>query len=234
MKKAISAFLLLTAVMVFLLPATIYSQPEFPSSNEKTIKKDVGFTTVEETIKIPYLNTVDYFGYITEGAEPDAEVNGKKAYFIYMWVPVAIEELGVRMISPVDEDWDADDVDFVTEAFQQSYQEGDETMFDTWIRVERMDVIMPEDIKEGAAPLQTLGEDDDSDDTAGDKLNSLLRLKTDTNDPMKALVRGLYRITFTTYKTGEVQGSFVATVGTNVPGVKLAPTLEKLAQMVNE
>ncbi|MGZ3905035.1 MAG: LipL32 family surface lipoprotein [Bacteroidia bacterium] len=43
---------------------------------------------------------------------------------------------------------------------------------------------------------------------------------------------GLYRIGFTTYKVGEVQGSFVAQVGAPVklPGVKIAKTLDELAK----
>jgi hypothetical protein len=39
---------------------------------------------------------------------------------------------------------------------------------------------------------------------------------------------GLYRIGFTTYKRGEVQGSFLAQVGSPIklPGVKMSNTLD--------
>lgn len=59
-----------------------------------------------------------------------------------------------------------------------------------------------------------------------------MRITSEVSNPAKALVMGLYRIGFTTYKVGEVQGSFVAQVGAPVklPGVKIAKTLDDLAK----
>ena len=59
---------------------------------------------------------------------------------------------------------------------------------------------------------------------SGSKYNSLMRITSDTSNPTKSLVMGLYRIGFTTYKTGEVQGSFLAQMGAPIklPGVQVA------------
>ena len=59
-----------------------------------------------------------------------------------------------------------------------------------------------------------------------------MRVMSETSDPAKALVMGLYRIGFTTYKTGEVQGSFLAQLGAPVklPGVKVAKNMDDLAK----
>jgi hypothetical protein len=57
-----------------------------------------------------------------------------------------------------------------------------------------------------------------------------MRISSETSNPTKALVMGLYRIGFTTFKTGEVQGSFIAQIGAVVklPGIKIAKDLESL------
>jgi hypothetical protein len=78
----------------------------------------------------------------------------------------------------------------------------------------------------------TLAANDDSSEMpaqpSGSYYNSLMRLEA-ANEP---LVRGLYRIGFTTYKIGEVQGSFYAEVGAPIelPGVAVAKTLDELAE----
>jgi hypothetical protein len=198
-----------------------------------SITKRVGFTKVS----VPYANTVEYFGYIDSDVEPDAVVNNKDAYFIYMWVPGAIDELGVRMISPVGDLAEPEDGDFVQENFTKKFSKDDKTWFDTWLRVERMDVVDSSNIKQAKEVIQVLDEDDDGDDTYEEKrhsqYNSLVRIKTELGSPTKALVRGVYRISLTTFKSGKVEGSFVTTIGSNVPGVKLATSLEELDKLVN-
>lgn len=198
-----------------------------------SITKSVGFTKVSA----PYANTVEYFGYIDSDVKPDAVINDKNAYFIYMWVPGAIDELGVRMISPVGDLATPEKGDFVQDNFTKKFSKDDKTWFDTWLRVERMDVVDASNIKQASKAIQVLDEDDDGDDTYEEKrhskYNSLVRIKTELSSPTKALVRGLYRISLTTYKRGEVEGSFVTTIGSNVPGVKLATSLEELDKLVN-
>lgn len=203
--------------------------PELTSSKTKSL----GFTKVS----VPYANTTNYFGYIDKDVQPDAQINGKNAYFIYLWVPGAIDELGVRMISPVGKLAEPEKGDFVQNNFEKKFDAKDKTWFDTWIRVERMDVVNPSSIKTANKVIQVLDEDDDGDDTYEEKrhskYNSLSRIKTELSSPTKALVRGLYRISLTTYKKGKVEGSFVASVGSNIPGVKMATSLDELDQLVN-
>jgi hypothetical protein len=70
----------------------------------------------------------------------------------------------------------------------------------------------------------------------GSKYNSLLRYESDAGNPLKALVVGLYRVGFTTYKVGEVKGTFLAEVGAPVklPGVGMAKTIDELKAALAE
>ena len=80
----------------------------------------------------------------------------------------------------------------------------------------------------------TLASNDDSSEMPkqpnGNSYNSLLRYKSEVSNPAKALTVGLYRIRFTTYKTGEVKGTFLAEVAAPIklPGVVMAKTIEEL------
>lgn len=199
-----------------------------------SITKSLGFTKVS----VPYANEVQYFGLIDKDSKPDEVIKGKNAFYMYVWVPAAMDELGVRMISPVGELAKPSKDDFVQANFKAKFDKKDTTWFDTWLRVERMDVISPESIKDAKTVFSVLDNDDDGDDTYEEKrhakYNSLVRIKTEVSNPKKALVRGLYRIAFTTYKTGDVAGSFVATIGTNVPGVVVSDSLENLHKLVNK
>jgi hypothetical protein len=115
--------------------------------------------------------------------------------------------------------------------------------FDTWITLEHAaEVTSPGDVatKGKTTKWYTLGSDDDSGEMpaqpSGSKYNSLMRVTSDTGDPLKSLTAGLYRIGFTTFKTGEVQGSFIAQVGAPVklPGVKIAKDLDSLSKELSK
>ena len=54
-------------------------------------------------IRVPYSDVVSYYGFIKPGATPDETRDGKKYYYLYMWVPVAAPEIGIRMVSPIPE-----------------------------------------------------------------------------------------------------------------------------------
>ncbi len=194
--------------------------------------KSLGFTTIQ----LPYANSINYFGYVDKHSKPDAVVNHKSAFYLYVWVPAAIDELGVRMISPVGDLGKPKKDDFVHPNFNKKASTTD--WFDTWISIDRMSITDPKKIKTGGHVLAHLGSDDDGDDTYEEKrhssYNSLLRIETSMSSPKKALVRGLYRITLTTFKHGEVKGSFVATIGSNIPGIKVAESLAKLHAAVNQ
>ena len=195
-----------------------------------------------EDIRIPYTDNVSYFGYVQPGAAPDAVSNGKKMYYVYVWIPLVAPELGMRMVSPVPAGMAPTETDFVAADYEAGKTDTT-NYFDTWITLDRAnEVIMPADIatKAATATWTNYGSNDDSSELpaqpSGNKYNSVLRVVSEPSDPLKALVRGLYRIGFTTYKVGEVQGTFLAQIGApiKIPGVQVSKTLEGLAKVVKD
>jgi hypothetical protein len=188
-----------------------------------------------QDVRVPYTDTISYFGYVGPGATPDEVREGKNMFYLYLWVPAVAPEIGVRMVSPVKGLAKPAKGDFVADDYTAHADDAD--YFDTWVRVERCTLaINPEDITKPCAGWSTYGENDDSSELpaqpSGSKYNSVLRVATDTSDPLKALVRGMYRIVFTTYKTGEVKGTFLTQVGAPIklPGTAIAKTPELLAK----
>ncbi|MFH2096565.1 MAG: LipL32 family surface lipoprotein, partial [Bacteroidota bacterium] len=162
-----------------------------------------------------------------------------KFYYIYVWIPAVAPELGVRMMSP------AGVVDVKEPIESQEYTDNKDSKdyFDTYITLKKSDIKSKDDISVESvanAKWTTLEKNDDSGDMpknpGGNSYNSLLRYKSDTSDPLKALSVGLYRIGFTTYKTGEVNGTFIAQVAAPVklPGVAVAKTIDALLLQLNK
>ncbi|MEC8328175.1 MAG: LipL32 family surface lipoprotein [Pseudomonadota bacterium] len=185
--------------------------------------------------RLPYANYTNYFGYVDASVKPEGKYKNKDAYYLYAWVPAAVDEIGVSMVSPATST--PSDSDFVNVNYTNNFENDSKTYFDTYIVLDRMDIIDPAKIKNGGKSLQTLTYNDDSSELpqnpGGQSYNSLLRQTSDINNPTKALVRGVYRISFTSFRSA-VEGSFEATVGTNVPGVKIAASLDELHNLVNE
>ncbi len=187
-------------------------------------------------IRIPYTDIQNYFGYIKPGTAPDEVVGGKKMYYVYVWIPVAAPEIGVRMISPAPDSVKPSDKDYVTADYTANAADT-KSFFDTWVVLERAEGIMKiEDAaKAKSAKWVKIDSNDDSSEMpaqpSGSKYNSLMRITSDTSNPTKSLVMGLYRIGFTTYKRGEVEGSFLAQIGAPVklPGVAISNDPTKLA-----
>ncbi|MEE9364769.1 MAG: Lipl32 family lipoprotein [Cellulophaga sp.] len=193
-----------------------------------SIEKKIG----PKTIKVPYTDVISYLGYAAEGNEDEVK-DGKKFYYIYLWVPAVAPELGVRMISPVGKTKIKKAIK--SAAFEANASSSD--YFDTYITLERSSIFTKDAISVDAAKNATwtvLASNDDSSEMpkqpSGSKYNSLLRYKSQVSDPTKALTVGLYRIGFTTYKTGEVKGTFLAQVAAPIklPGVVMAKTIEEL------
>lgn len=183
----------------------------------------------------PYSSVEKYYGFISPSSKPDGIYKGKNAYYLYFWVPAAIDEVGIGMYSPSTDMPGGSD--FTGPKFKESYNADKKSYFDTFVALERIAIIDAAKIKDGNGAGQLLGENDDTSEIpanpGGQKYNSVLRVKTDTSNPTKALVRSVYRITFTSFR-GNVKGSFVAQVGTNIPGVKIASSLSELHKLVNE
>src|SRR5688572_14908778 len=94
-----------------------------------------------QDVRITYTSIVSYYGYVKPGTAPDATVGGKKMYYLYMWIPVAAPEIGVRMISPIPADMKAATTDFASESYTANSTERT-TYFDTWIALEKADGIL--------------------------------------------------------------------------------------------
>jgi len=192
-------------------------------------------------IRMPYTDLMSYYGYIKPGAAPDEVKGGKKMYYLYVWVPVAAPEIGVRMISPVPDGMKPTDKDFVSPDYTANASDT-KSYFDTWITLERAENILKiEDAgKAKTAKWISIDKNDDSSEMpaqpSGSKYNSLMRITSSMSDPTHSLVMGLYRIGFTSYKAGEVQGSFLAQIGAPVklPGVAVAANPADLAKVAKK
>ena len=225
---------LLTIMMVAIATLSLQAQ-KLPKFGADLAKKSMG----GKEIRVPYTSTIRYFGYVKPGQAPDEERDGKKFFYLYVWVPAVAPEIGVRMVSPCPTGLKPDAAkDFIAKAYTDNASD-EKNYFDTWVTLERaLDVLTPADIatKGKTSKYVTYDKNDDSSELpaqpSGSKYNSVLRVTSTPSDPMKALIRGLYRIGFTTYKRGEVQGSFYAEVGAPIelPGVVIDSSLDAVAK----
>ncbi len=189
------------------------------------------------TARTPYTSYVDYYGYVDSKVQPQGKYKGKDAYYLYLWVPAVIDEVGVSMKSPAPADEPPEEGAFKHPYFDTGVAADAEAYFDTYLALEKMDILEPEKIKDGGSVLGLLTTNDDNSDMGpnpgGSNYNSLLRHESEVSNPLKALTRGVYRIVFTSFR-GNVKGSYVAQVGTNIPGSSIAATLEELHKAVNQ
>ena len=234
MRKLISIFLILALSGISIFAAKL------PSFTSDTLPKK---SFMGKTVGVPYTSLVTYFGYIKPGSKPDAVINKKKIYFIYVWIPAVAPELGIRMISPASSITPAlrpKKKDFVSPLWEEG-QKDTESYFDTWVSLERATSIKKAaDIKTKLSKTKwvRLGANDDSSELfaqpSGSKYNSVLRIVSQPSNPTKALTKGLYRIGFTTFKRGEVKGTFIAQVGAPIklPGVIIEKDKKKLIELV--
>ncbi|PIB34162.1 hypothetical protein BFP72_01315 [Reichenbachiella sp. 5M10] len=230
MKQNASKISLLALLICLVTVSQINAQKlgSFGSLTEKTVGP--------KTIKVPYTDVVSYLGYAAAGNE-DATVDGKKFYYIYIWVPAVAPELGVRMMSPVGKT----KIKNATESADYADHASDKDYFDTYITLERSNIVSKDNLTQAAADgatWTTLARNDDSSEMpkqpSGSSYNSLLRYKSEASNPTKALTVGLYRVGFTTYKTGEVNGTFLAEVAAPIklPGVAMAKTIDELNEQL--
>ena len=224
MKKVV----IILGVMLFVLtPNMAQKLNKFGSSIEKTVGP--------KTIKVPYMSVVSYLGYAEAGSE-DATVDGKKFTYIYVWIPAVAPELGVRMMSPID----AKTAKKLKNAIKsENYQANasSKDYFDTYITFEKSNIKSLAGIdkaKIDAATWTIMARNDDSSEMpkqpSGSSYNSLLRIQSVASEPLKALSIGLYRVGFTTFKKGEVLGTFIAEVAAPIklPGVIVTKNIAEL------
>ncbi len=130
-------------------------------------------------------------------------------------------------------------LDFVDPTYQLNKRS--DIYFDPWIRFERcLAAVNPEDILKPCAQWAAFGSNDDSSEVPaqpnGTRSNAVLRVKSSSDDPLKALVRGVYRIAIANDKGGEVQGSFIAQIGSpnDLHGLAMGRTPADLARAIGE
>ena len=145
-------------------------------------------------IRAPYTDMTSYYGFIKPGSKPDEVKAGKKMYYIYVWIPVAAPEIGIRMISPVPEGMSPSDKDYKSTDYTTNAADT-KSFFDTWVTFERADGILKiEDVasKAKSASWTKMDSNDDSSEMpaqpSGSKYNSLMRITSDTSNPTKSLV----------------------------------------------
>lgn len=185
-------------------------------------------------IRVPYTDVVSYLGYAEPGSE-DTIIENKKYTYLYVWIPIVAPELGLRMVSHHDGDKIKNPI------ISKNYNQHKDTKeyFDTYITIEKSNITSLSDISESTVKNARWVMLDRNDDTqeiyaqpSGSNYNSLLRYKSDEDDPLKALSVGLYRIGFTTFKRGEVKGTFLAQIGSPIkmPGVIISRDISKFEE----
>ncbi|TNE52855.1 MAG: hypothetical protein EP338_13790 [Bacteroidetes bacterium] len=224
---------MITAAVVLFASSQLFAQKlgTFGSS----VQKKVG----PKTVRVPYTSSTTYLGYAEPGSE-DAIVDGKKFNYIYVWIPAVAPEIGVRMMSPVPPKIAAK-LNNPGKSPNYDQNKDSQEYFDTYITLEKSDIISikggitPERI--AAANWHKMAYNDDNSEMpsqpSGKNYNSLMRVKSQTSDPLNSLTVGLYRIGFTTFKTGEVKGTFMAEVAAPVdmPGIIVSPNIEDLKHL---
>lgn len=200
--------------------------------NSELLEKKI----LRKTIKLPYLEKNNYYGYINPDKSPDEIRGGKSYYYLYVWIPVAIPEIGIRMVSPIPSKMNPKKDDFISETFKLNSSERVK-YFDTWISLDKASNVISKEVAVNDFDSHTWNQISYNDDSSelpsqpsGNKYNSLLRKVSNVNDPLNSLTVGLYRIGFTTYKRGKVEGSFIAQIGTTIkiPGVMIVEDINDL------
>ncbi len=87
-------FKMLIALLIVFLATEKLSAQKLKVFNSSITKK-IG----PKKVAVPYTDVTSYMGYASPGTEDEIK-DGKKFYYIYVWIPVVAPEIGVRMISP--------------------------------------------------------------------------------------------------------------------------------------
>ena len=90
-------------------------------------------------IRVPYTDMLTYYGYIKPGTKPDETRGGKNYYYLYLWIPAAAPEIGVRMVSPVPEKLAKPEKEDVVDPLYTENAADTKNYFDTWVSLERAD-----------------------------------------------------------------------------------------------
>ena len=190
-----------------------------------------------KVVRAPYLTTLRHFDYLDGTADNRQTVDQKAMQVLFVWLPAAAGELGVRALSPAKAYASPRSEDGATPAYKA--HKGDGNGFDVALAVERCaDVVDPTDVEHPCSRWVTLGRNDPNAAMPASKVeghqNGEVRLMSHPDDAALALVRGIYRIGIADRQTPGATGTYLVEVG--VPsfaeGAVMAPSLTELAQAV--
>ncbi len=216
---------LLTLTILLVIGSTVTLQAQKLKKFKSTIVKKIG----PKEINIPYTDMTSYLEYV-DGNNEDEVVEGLKNYYVYIWIPVAANEIGVRMKSPVGK---TKIKNAITSALYQK-NAASKDVLDQFISLQRSDIKNPENMNEDSIknanwtemhPNAMDGDLTDDDDTTEEA-----RFVSKTDDPFNVLSRGLYRISFQTYNHDGVKGTFLGQIGfpVKIPGIVISRSIEDL------
>ncbi|MDH7444933.1 LipL32 family surface lipoprotein [Aquimarina sp. 2201CG14-23] len=218
-----------TKLLLLTILITIVSIHNIKAQKLKKFKSTIVKKIGPKEINVPYLHMTSYLEYV-DGSNEDAVVEGLKNYYVYIWIPAATTEIGVRMKSPVGK------TKIKNAIASADYQNnsGSKDPIDQFISLQRSDIKNPEAIDENSIQNANWTEmypnAMDTNITDDDDTTEESRFISKTDDPLNVLSRGLYRISFQTYNHEGVKGTFLGQIGfpIKLPGVVISRNIEDL------
>lgn len=175
------------------------------------------------------------YGIIPTKNIASAPIKDTVNYFVFLWLPDSVNEISVRLISPVPPLTSPNKGDKITEDYQDPPDTSYKKYFDPEVRLEKStNASAPEDAFQKTGLLwKRLGYNDNSSELpaqpSGEKNNSRLMVVTDKKKNIR-LTAGLYRVRFRAHTEKNPEGTFMMQVGVRemVPGIKLFRRAEEL------
>lgn len=158
-------------------------------------------------IALPYSDCITYFGFF----HPDttATTNPKKNNCIKLYLNLLedINEIGIRIISPVPENFFPDKGDQLSASY--TFHENEKfNYFDPFIKLYKADTINPSFVN-----WILISENDNHNETgaqpSGKKNNALIRIFDPENTTLKTVLKGLYKIEILSVDSFPKSGSFI-------------------------
>ena len=123
-------FKILIALLIVFLATEKLSAQKLKVFNSSITKK-IG----PKKVAVPYTDVTSYMGYASPGTEDEIK-DGKKFYYIYLWIPVVVPEIGVRMISPAA----SIKAKNIVQSSEYTENSNSKDYFDTYITLERSNI----------------------------------------------------------------------------------------------
>jgi hypothetical protein len=164
--------------------------------------------------RLPYEKTISFFGFISDSSHVDTILDDKPVYYHYLFLPGDVDELGIRLISPVPELFFADRGDIESEEFISKNQSDKSKWFDAAIRLEKIDINTTDPSESGKIIAINYKSKDVPGLPNSKSDNPLIRIINDS------VTEGFYRIAVINEISEQTRpGSYVIHIGT-VPGMR--------------